>query len=411
MIEKYAAYLKETHRLSERMIPYYTKWVREAYTHSNTSLKAPIPETSKDIYLRHCATRYEDWQVNQADESIRLYTYFLSISGDTPLLDRPALEDWGVFGKEMIRILRLRHRSLSTERTYMHWLRHFYRFVKGKAPSKLESQDVVDFLSYLAVERNIAASTQNQAFNAILFAFRHILNKDIENLGNTVRSPRRKTLPVVLSRREVMAVLGHLKDGNHLVGSVNYGCGLRVSECFNLRVKDLDFDRGIIMVRCGKGGKDRQTVFPDSLKEPLQEHLEEIREIHEHDRKNDTPGVYMPNALDRKYPNAGKEWKWFWVFPSHKLSVDPRTGITRRHFRYPKSYQRAIKEASMAAHITKRVSSHTFRHSFATHLLESGTDLRTIQELLGHSDIKTTMIYTHVASKNKLGVKSPLDAA
>jgi integron integrase len=409
MIQKYAAYLKEVHRLPERMIPYYCKWVKEAYTYSETPPKIPITEDTKNAYLNHCSNRHEDWQIQQADEAIRLYTYFLSISGDTPLLDRPALEDWSLFGKEMIRVLRLRQRSLRTEKTYMHWLRHFYRFLKGKPPAQLVGQDVVNFLSYLAVERKVTASTQNQAFSAILFAFRHILNKDIENLSNTVRAPRRKSLPVVLSKSEVMSLLNTLEPNNQLIASINYGCGLRVSECLNLRVKDIDLERDIVMVRAGKGGKDRQTVLPLSIKQALSNHLEHTRHLHAKDRSNNVPGVYMPNALDRKYPNAGKEWKWFWVFPANNLSTDPRTGIVRRHHRYIKGYQQAIKRGSIKATLTKRVTSHTLRHSFATHLLESGTDLRTIQELLGHSDIKTTMIYTHVASKNKLGVKSPLD--
>lgn len=409
MIKKYAAYLKKVHRIQDRMVPYYLKWVKDAYSHSQTSLKIPITEEAKNTYLHHSSSRYEDWQLKQADESIRLYTYFLSVSGDTPLLERPALEDWSEFGKEMVRVLRLRQRSLRTERTYMHWLRQFYRFMKGKSPSRLDGQDVVDFLSHLAVEKKVAAATQNQAFNALLFAYRHILHKDIENLNNTVRAPRRKSLPVVLSKPEVMSLLSHLQGINRLIAQINYGCGLRVSECLNLRVQDIEFDRGIIMIRDSKGGKDRQTVLPDSVRDQLQEHLKQIKSIHEQDRANKLAGVYMPGALDRKYPNAGKEWKWFWVFPARNISTDPRTGIVRRHFKFPGGYQQSIKKASNAAAITRRVSSHTLRHSFATHLLESGTDLRTIQELLGHSDIKTTMIYTHVASKNKLGVKSPLD--
>ena len=258
MIKQYAQYLKEVHRMQDRMIPYYLKWVKNAYTHSHSSLKIPITEEAKNSYLHHASNCYEDWKLKQADESIRLYTYFLSISGDTPLLDRPALEDWSVFGKEMKRVLRLRQRSLRTEKSYMHWLRRFYRFLKGKSPAQLNSQDVVDFLSYLAVERKVAASTQNQAFNALLFAYRHILNKDIENLSNTVRAPRRKTLPVVLSKSEVMSLLSHLEGINHLIASVHYGCGLRVSECLNLRVKDIEFDRGIVMIRDSKGGKDRR---------------------------------------------------------------------------------------------------------------------------------------------------------
>ena len=410
MIDKYALYLKEVHRLKDVMIPYYIKWVQKAYSHSHTSLKVPIMEADKNKYLAYCGNHHEPWQVEQADESIRLYVYFLSISSDTPLFDRTALEDWKVFGHEVKRVLRLRQRSLRTEQTYLHWLRDFYRYVKGKNPSDLTDQDVVNYLSYLAMTRKVTASTQNQAFSALLFAYRHILNMDIKNLNNTVRAPRRKTLPVVLSKDEVMRLIGCLDGSNKLIASIAYGCGLRISECFTLRIKDVDFDRDIVMVRAGKGGKDRQTVMPGSIKASLKEQIQYARKLHEKDRADNAPGVYMPNALDRKYPNAGKDWRWFWVFPSHKHSTDPISGIVRRHHRYIDNYNKVIKQGAAKAEISKRVTTHTLRHSFATHLLESGTDLRTIQELLGHSDIKTTMIYTHVASKNKLGVKSPLDS-
>lgn len=410
MIKEYTAYLEQVHRLQDRFIPHYLRWIKSAYAYSKTPLTKPLDEETKNAYLRHCADRHHDWQVEQADQSLRLYAYFLSISADTPLFTKPALDNWTEFGRELKRILRLRQRSPKTEKTYLYWNRRFYFYVKGKSPAELEDSDVVNFLSHLAADKKVAASTQNQAFNAVLFAFRHILNKNIENLGNTVRAPRRKHLPVVLSKNEVMSLLDAMEGTNRLIAQINYGCGLRVSECLNLRVKDIDFDRGIVMIRDSKGGKDRQTVLPAKVCEPLKAHLIDIRAIHELDRSRNTPGVFMPSALERKYPNASTEWKWFWVFPSHKLSTDPRSGIVRRHFKYPNSYQRSIKEASDKAGITKRVSSHTLRHSFATHLLESGTDLRTIQELLGHSDIKTTMIYTHVASKNKLGARSPLDA-
>lgn len=409
MMKKYEDYLTNVHRIKNTMTPYYLRWVKEAYGYSNTPLTTPIPEAEKTMYLNHCSKQHEDWQVQQADESIRLYIYFLSISMDTPLLPNPALDDWAAFGGEMKRALGLRHRAIRTKKTYLHWLRQFYRFVNGKTPSELDDKDVVNFLSHLAVEKNVTSSTQNQAFSALLFAYRHVLNVDIENLNNTVRAPRRQTLPVVMSRNEVMRLLDKLKGVNRLIGSINYGCGLRVSECLSLRVKDIDFDRNIVMVCNGKGGKDRQTVLPESIKEPLKHQIQQIRKIHEKDRADNVPGVYMPNALDRKYPNAGKEWRWFWVFPSYKLSTDPESGIVRRHHKYIKGYQQAIRTGAFDADITKRVTTHTLRHSFATHLLEGGTDLRTIQELLGHSDIKTTMIYTHVASKNKLGVKSPLD--
>lgn len=410
MIEKYLAYLRNVQRLPEKLIPHYRRWIVDAYAHAKAHQSKPLTEQQKEAYLTCCASKYEDWQVEQADQSLRLYGYFLSISdGDNVNTDHPALQNWSDFGAEVIRILRLRHRSYKTEQTYLQWLRRFYKYVRHKSPADLKSEDVVNFLSHLAVERKVAASTQNQAFNALLFAYRHVLHQDIRDLGNTVRAERKQYLPVVLTRREVIKVLDHLSGMNKLIASVNYGCGLRLTECLNLRIQDIDFERSTVTVRSGKGGKDRQTVLPESLHAPLREHLIEIRSIHGEDRSNNVPGVYMPNALERKYPNAAMEWSWFWVFPAKNLSKDPRSGIVRRHFKYPKGYQQSVKRAARAAGITKRVTTHTLRHSFATHLLESGTDLRTIQELLGHSDIKTTMIYTHVASKNKLGVKSPLD--
>jgi hypothetical protein len=224
MIQQYAVYLKEVHRIQDRLIPYYLKWIKEAYGHSKTSFKTPITEESKDAYLAYSSNRREDWQLSQADESIRLYNHFLSVSGDTPLLDRPALEDWREFGKEMVRVLRLRHRSIRTERTYLQWLRQFYRFVNGKRPADLNGQDVVNFLSHLAVDRKVTASTQNQAFNALLFAYRHILNTDIEDLNTTVRAPRRKSLPSVLSKNDVMSLLDSMTGVYKLIAQVSYGC-------------------------------------------------------------------------------------------------------------------------------------------------------------------------------------------
>jgi integron integrase len=237
---------------------------------------------------------------------------------------------------------------------------------------------VKDFMTYLAVERDVSVSTQNQAFNAILFLFRHILEKSIDNIGEAIRA------------------------------KVIYGCGLRLQECLQLRVKDIDFERNTLTIRQSKGDKDRQTILPESKKK-LSDHLEKVRAIHEKDRKNNIPGVQIPNALERKYPNAGKEWGWFWAFPSYTLSIDPITKIVRRHHIYHGNLHKHIKEAGLRAKIAKRVTVHTLRHGFATHLLESGYDIRTIQELLGHNDLRTTMVYTHVATINRLGVKSPLD--
>jgi integron integrase len=281
--------------------------------------------------------------------------------------------------------------------------------MKGRSPYSLESRDVKDFMTYLAVERDVSVSTQNQAFNAILFLFRHILEKSIDNIGEAIRAKRTRRLPVVLSKKELENLLSHLSGINLLMAKVIYGCGLRLQECLQLRVKDIDFERSTITIRQSKGDKDRETVLPESIKKELGDYLEKVRAIHEKDRINNLPGVQIPNALERKYPNAGKEWGWFWAFPSYKLSIDPITKIIRRHHIYHGNLHRQIKEAGIRARIAKRVTVHTLRHSFATHLLESGYDIRTIQELLGHNDLRTTMVYTHVATTNRLGVKSPLD--
>jgi integron integrase len=279
----------------------------------------------------------------------------------------------------------------------------------GKDPARIDSADVKRFLSHLAVERKVAASTQNQAFNGLLFLFRHVLDREFA-IADTVRAKAKRRLPVVLKRQEVQRIFEHL-DGFHLLmARLIYGCGLRVQECISLRVKDIDFKQSGLTVRSGKGDKDRLTVLPESVKNDLLAHLIEIQKIYEGDTaRAEIDGVWLPNALERKYPKAGKEWGWFWVFPARDLSVDPRSGKVRRHHLHVSGLQRQFKNAVRAAGVIPNASVHSLRHSFATHLLEKGYDIRTIQELLGHSNLQTTMIYTHVAGKNILGVISPLD--
>ena len=285
----------------------------------------------------------------------------------------------------------------------------FCKHLKGSSPYSLDNSHFTDFMTYLAVERKVSASTQNQAFNAILFFYRHVLDKDVGELSGAMRAKYRRRLPVVLTKQEIAQIFEHLKVNHLLMCKLIYGCGLRLKECLNLRVKDIDFAQNCLTVRSGKGDKDRQTVLPEGLKNSLQKHLEEVHSLYEEDRSDGLPGVYLPNALGRKYPNAGKEWAWQWVFPSPSLSVDPVTKVVRRHHAYPDALQKRFREAVRKAGIIKRATIHTLRHSFATHLLEGGYDIRTIQELLGHVNLQTTMIYTHVARKNKLGVRSPLD--
>jgi len=304
--------------------------------------------------------------------------------------------------------LRLRHYSIRTEQTYVHWVWRFIVFHGGRHPRGMGKEEVGRFLSALAVQRRVSASTQNQALAALLFLYKHVLEVDLEWLDDVVRAKRGDKLPVVLSRLEVASLLSLMSGVRRLQAGLLYGSGLRLLECLRLRVKDLDFERNEIVVRAGKGEKDRVTVFPKPLKEPLREHLEGVRKVHDGDLAEGYGRVLLPYALAEKYPHAAAEWPWQWVFPSVQRSLDPRSGIERRHHQDESVLQKAVRAAARQAEIKKPVGPHTLRHSFATHLLESGYDIRTIQELLGHRDVKTTMIYTHVLNTGP-GVRSPMD--
>ena len=394
----------------EKRLPYFINWVSRFQNFCGIKAGQIFTKEQVEYFLKEMGKSHEDWQVKQAKEAIDLYRYFLgkASAGDAPSTQEE-VEEWERLEEELVRILRLKHRSLSTEKTYLGWVRDFYRFLKGTHPSELESSHVRDYLSHLAVERKVSAATQHQAFNAILFFYRNVVNKEIHDLSEAVRVKRRRRLPVVLTKQEVLRLLDQMEGTVRLMAELAYGCGLTVSECIRLRIKDIDFEQGYLTVRAGKGDKDRMTVLPESIKEKLREHLEHVRDLYEKDVSSGVDGVVLPDALSRKYPNAGKEWVWYWVFPSRDLSVDPRARVIRRHHVHLNTLQKAVKAAAEKAGLSKRVTVHTLRHSFATHLLEKGYDIRTIQELLGHSNVQTTMIYTHVATRNRLGVKSPLD--
>ena len=269
--------------------------------------------------------------------------------------------------------------------------------------------EVNQFLTHLAVQEKVSASTQNQALCAIVFLYKQVLKKDLGDLGDLIWAKKPKKLPVVFTRKEVKAVLDQLSGVNWIMVNLLYGSGLRLLECLRLRVKDIDFDYNQIIIRDGKGQKDRVTALPEIIKKPLQEHLQKVKLLHEKDLQAGFGAVYLPNALEKKYPHANKQWAWQYVFPAPHLSIDPRTGIKRRHHLDETVLQKAVKVAIRKAGINKHAGCHTFRHSFATHLLENGYDIRTVQELLGHKDIRTTMIYLHVMNKGGLGVKSPAD--
>ncbi|NOT86355.1 MAG: integron integrase [Methylococcaceae bacterium] len=305
---------------------------------------------------------------------------------------------------------RVKHYSIRTERAYVDWIKRFILHHDKRHPKDMGAAEIEAYLSHLAVARNVSASTQNQAKSALLFLYKVVLEIELPFLDKVTQAKAPKRLPVVLTQAEVLAVLTRLDGSIWLIASLLYGSGLRIMEALRLRVKDVDFTRREIVVRDGKGFKDRVTMLPLSLVAPLKSHLLKVRTLHQEDLSEGFGTVFMPMALDKKYPNAAKEWAWQYCFPSVKLSLDPRSKTVKRHHVDEKTVQRAVRKAVRLADLTKLATPHTFRHSFATHLLEGGYDIRTVQELLGHNDVSTTMIYTHVLNKGGRGVGSPLDA-
>jgi integron integrase len=325
------------------------------------------------------------------------------VTKNLPIEKKPKLLD------QVREAIRTKHYSLRTEEAYIRWIKRFILFHNKRHPNEMGEKEINQFITHLAVKEQVSASTQNQALCAIIFLYKQVLKIDIGDLGNVVWAKKPDRVPVVFTRSEAQAVLSQLTGMNWLMGMLLYGAGLRLTECLQLRVKDIDFEYQQITVHSAKGAKDRVTPLPERMIEPLKQHLKYVKELHQKDLKDGYTSVSLPYALERKYPNAGKQLGWEFLFPATQISTDPRTGIKRRHHIYETVLQKSIKQAIRKAGITKHASCHTFRHLFATHLLEAGYDIRTVQELLGHKDVKTTMIYTHVLSKGGLGVKSPAD--
>ena len=306
-------------------------------------------------------------------------------------------------------VLRRKHYSLRTEKTYISWIKRYILFNNMDHPRRMGKHEIENFLTHLAVERKVSSSTQNQAFNAIIFLYKNVLEINLDDTINAVRAKRPERIPVVMSHTEAMKVVDSMDGTYQLMVKLLYGSGLRLMECVRLRVKDVDFNMNCITVHDGKGAKSRAVMLPESLKPVLRDHLKRVKELHKYDLSRGYGKVYMPYALERKYPNSSVQWGWQFLFPAKEISVDPKSKLTRRHHIHPSNIQKAVKKAARVCCIHKPIGCHTFRHSFATRLLENGYDIRTVQELLGHKNVNTTMIYTHVMNKGALAVKSPVD--
>lgn len=438
-------------QVPESARPFYAGWVRQFLNQElGCKRRRELGQEEVDHFLSVLRgdPGMQDWQVDQAEEALTLYyEQFRGIRlnpavvrESKPESNQPAPEpdaqpavpapreaapvnkvpapvppkrkrklDWDALESEVRRVLRVHHYAYRTEKNYMGWIRQFVRYHHNRKPSQMGAAEIHQFLGHLALNQNVAPSTQNQALCAIVFLYTHVIQKEVGDFSDFPRARKRQRLPVVLSRDEVQALFCHLHDTTGLVSRLMYGTGMRVSEAVRLRIKDVSFDRKEITVREAKGDKDRRVPLPQSLVPELRQHIEGRFRLFEQDKEEDMHEVELPGALARKYPNAPYEWIWQYVFPAADYSTDPRSGAYRRHHLDTQQIQRAVRRAARKAKIANRVTPHTLRHCFATHLLEAGQDIRTVQELLGHADVQTTMIYTHVLNKGGQGVTSPLD--
>jgi len=416
----YREFLIEKKLTDKNKVHYYVNWVDQFTQFCGRKVKNVTWDNASSFIQTLAQKEYlKDWQVRQADDSVTIFInnylkeiHNIDVNKYSKKFEIPVSSgknSWDIIQNSIDKIIKLRRYSPKTGKTYRLWVNKFAEYLGYKSPSAVTPDDVKNFLTFLASKRRVAASTQNQAFNSLLFLFRHILVKDLKGLDNTLRAKTSKRLPVVLSVAELQNLLNNMSGTSKLIAEIIYGGGLRVNECLNLRVKDIDFEKSTIMVRAGKGDKDRVTLLAKSVKERLQTHLAKVKELHLQDLDNGYGRTQLPNALVRKYPKADRELIWQWLFPAGKIARDPATGFVGRYHVFDTTLRRKIKEAVQSAGIMKRVKVHTLRHCFATHLLENGCDIRMIQELLGHKSIETTMIYTHVIGDRFKGIASPLD--
>ncbi|MCX6995494.1 MAG: integron integrase [Kiritimatiellaeota bacterium] len=422
-LDRFGEYLLKSHLAQEKHARFYVSWVRRFLREAPADPRLSLTERL-DLFLEAMRKdgRFEDWQVEQAEKAVRLYFHNFQSQTDWQKTTAPRVNPQadGMTSKAEAlaacrQLLRVKHYSYRTEQTYLEWINRFLAYLESIPAAsaagavRVTEPAVKDFLAHLATRHRVAAATQNQAFSAVLFLCREVLQMPLGNLQSGVRAKRGSRLPTVLSLPEVQALLARMEGTTRLMAEVIYGGGLRVMECCRLRVKDLDFENNLVFVRAGKGDKDRTTLMAEAVKPELRKHLERIKTLFEQDRAASVGPVYLPDALAVKYPQAGREWAWQWVFPSKTLSTDPRGGAIRRHHVSDVTIQKAVSDAVRKAGLSKPASVHTLRHSFATSLLLNGVDIRQIQDYLGHANVETTMIYTHVVKDMRNPATSPLD--
>lgn len=417
----FQSFLTDQKGIPKKRAKFYMMWVNRFL---KMTAKYPEQATEHDLKLfiqSLQACSMEQWRIKQAYHAIFLYLHEFkriqdvnqpNVTSQTVVKQAknpPLFRTWQEVRQAFDQTIKTRHYARSTAKTYRLWIRRFITDMKIPNPRLLTPLHAKDFINRLAMHGKISASSQNQAFSALLFLYRELLQTALDDFKNTLRARQHKKVPVVLTRDEVGKIIKAVRPDCRLHLKLIYGSGIRVNECLRLRVKDLDFGQGALIVRSGKGDKDRITLLPRSLHDDLKSHLDQVQQRHRQDLKDGYGAVYLPHALARKYPNAGKTWGWQYVFPADRLSVDPESTTVRRHHILPCLLQRVMKQAVQKAGIVKHVGLHTLRHSFATHLLEAGYDIRTLQDLLGHKDVKTTQIYTHVLQRGPGAVKSPVD--
>ena len=407
-------YLRRRYRCPWDYISFYARWAALFRSRLERSGARADDPDALNAFLADQRGETAEWQMRQAHRALFYYAGYQDHTGSEPQGSTrsgetaPSARDEALH--RLSTAIRLRHLAHRTEDVYRGWTKRFLAFTGVPEFSRIGEMHLKAFLTHLAVDRKVSAATQRQAFNSLLFFYRNVLSVPVLDLASVVRAKIGKPLPVVLSVAETRAIMEKLRGVDRLMAMIIYGAGLRLGECLSLRVKDIDFDRCCLVIKAGKGNKDRETVLPERVVDELKRHIAKARTVYDRDRARNENGVWIPDGLARKYPGSSTEWGWFWVFPSDRLSIDPDSGKVRRYHVLPGTLQRSFKLAVARAGIAKNATVHTLRHSFATHLIERGYDIRTIQELLGHSDVSTTMIYTHVATKNKLGVQSPANA-